>query len=139
MKEETIRHDIIQASTNYDNLDQLVIIFNKAKSLNKIIDKQNGIDLISSYKRASSILTNELEKQKFELSNTADPGIFKSELEKDLFKKINELRKYFSNINKDENFDQSLVNLAESKKVVFDFFDNVIVNEDDQTVKKNRL
>jgi glycyl-tRNA synthetase beta chain len=139
MKEETIRHDIIQASTNYDNLDQLVIIFNKAKSLNKIIDKQNGIDLISSYKRASSILTNELEKQKFELSNTADPGIFKSELEKDLFKKINELRKYFSNINKDENFDQSLVNLAESKKVVFDFFDNVIVNEDDQTIKKNRL
>jgi glycyl-tRNA synthetase beta chain len=139
MKEETIRHDIIQASTNYDNLDQLVIIFNKAKSLNKIIDKQNGIDLISSYKRASSILTNELEKKKFELSNTADPGIFKSELEKDLFKKINELRKYFSNINKDENFDQSLVNLAESKKVVFDFFDNVIVNEDDQTIKKNRL
>jgi glycyl-tRNA synthetase beta chain len=120
-------------------LDQLVIIFNKAKSLNKIIDKQNGIDLISSYKRASSILTNELEKQKFELSNIADPGIFKSELEKNLFKKINELRKYFSNINKDENFDQSLVNLAESKKVVFDFFDNVIVNEDDQTVKKNRL
>ena len=139
MKEETIRHDIIQASTNYDNLDQSVIIFNKAKSLNKIIDKQNGIDLISSYKRASSILTNELEKQKFELSNIADPGIFKSELEKNLFKKINELRKYFSNINKDENFDQSLVNLAESKKVVFDFFDNVIVNEDDQTVKKNRL
>jgi glycyl-tRNA synthetase beta chain len=139
MKEETIRHDIIQASTNYDNLDQSVIIFNKAKSLNKIIDKQNGIDLISSYKRASSILTNELEKQKFELSNIADPGIFKSELEKNLFKKINELRKYFSNINKDENFDQSLVNLAESKKVVFDFFDNVIVNEDDQTIKKNRL
>jgi glycyl-tRNA synthetase beta chain len=139
MKEETIRHDIIQASTNYDNLDQLVIIFNKAKSLNKIIDKQNGIDLISSYKRASSILTNELAKQKFELSNIADPGIFKSELEKNLFKKINELRKYFSNINKDENFDQSLVNLAESKKVVFDFFDNVIVNEDDQTIKKNRL
>jgi glycyl-tRNA synthetase beta chain len=139
MKEETIRHDIIQASTNYDNLDQLVIIFNKAKSLNKIIDKQNGIDLISSYKRASSILTNELEKQKFDLSNIADPAIFKSDLEKNLFKKINELRKYFSNINKDENFDQSLVNLAESKKVVFDFFDNVIVNEDDQTIKKNRL
>jgi glycyl-tRNA synthetase beta chain len=139
MKEETIRHDIIQASTNYDNLDQLVIIFNKAKSLNKIIDKQNGIDLISSYKRASSILTNELAKQKFDLSNIADPAIFKSDLEKNLFKKINELRKYFSNINKDENFDQSLVNLAESKKVVFDFFDNVIVNEDDQTIKKNRL
>ena len=29
--------------------------------------------------------------------------------------------------------------IKESKKVVFDFFDNVIVNEEDQTIKKNRL
>ena len=139
MKEEKIRHDIIQASTNYNNLDKFVIIFGKAKSLNKIINKQNGIDLISSYKRASNILDSELDKLSVELSNTTDPGIFKTELEKNLFKKINELRKYFLSINKDENFEQSLANLAEAKKVIFDFFDNVIVNEDDQTIKKNRL
>ena len=139
MKEEKIRHDIIQASTNYNNLDKFVIIFGKAKSLNKIINKQNGIDLISSYKRASNILDSELDKLSVELSNTTDPGIFKTELEKNLFKKINELRKYFLSINKDENFEQSLANLTEAKKVIFDFFDNVIVNEDDQTIKKNRL
>ena len=139
MKEEKIRHDIIQASTNYNSLDKLVIIFGKAKSLNKIINKQNGIDLISSYKRASNILESELDKLSVELSNTTDPGIFKTELEKNLFKKINELRKYFLSINKDENFEQSLANLAEAKKVIFDFFDNVIVNEDDQIIKKNRL
>ena len=139
MKEEKIRHDIIQASTSSFNLDQSVVIFGKAKSLNKLIDKPNGIDLISSYKRASNILDNELKDKNLELSNTADPGIFKTELEKNLFKKINELRKYFQSINKDENFEQSLDNLAESKKIVFDFFDNVIVNEEDQTIKKNRL
>ena len=139
MKEEKIRHDIIQASTNSLNLDQSVVIFSKAKSLNKIIGKPNGIDIIASYKRASNILDSELKQGKIELSNTTDPGIFKTELEKNLFKKINELRKYFLNINKDENFEQSLANLAESKKVVFDFFDHVIVNEEDQTIKKNRL
>ena len=139
MKEEKIRHDIIQASTNYNSLDKLVIIFGKAKTLNKIINKPTGIDLISSYKRASNILDSELDKLSVELSNTTDPGIFKTELEKNLFKKINELRKYFLSINKDENFEQSLANLAEAKKVIFDFFDNVIVNEDDQTIKKNRL
>jgi len=139
MKEEKIRHDIIQASTNYPSIDQSFVIFSKAKSLNKIINKQNGIDIISSYKRASNILDSELEKHNIELSNTTDPGIFKTDLEKILFKKINDLRKYFSSINKDENFEQSLTNLTEAKKVVFDFFDNVIVNEDDQTIKKNRL
>jgi glycyl-tRNA synthetase beta chain len=139
MKEEKIRHDIIQASANSFNLDHIVVIFGKAKSLNKIIRKQNGIDLISSYKRASNILESKLKNQKIELSNSTDPGIFKTDFEKNLFKKINELGKYFNSINKDENFEESLTYLADSKKVVFDFFDNVIVNEEDTNIKKNRL
>ena len=139
MKEEKIRSDIVQASTSFLNLDQSVIIFGKAKSLNKFIAKPNGIDVVSSFKRASSILESELKDKNLELSNTTDPGIFKTEFEKNLYKKINELRKYFQNINKDEDFDLSLNNLAESKKVIFDFFDNVIVNEEDVTIKKNRL
>jgi len=139
MKEEKIRSDIVLASTSFLNLDQSVIIFGKAKSLNKFIAKPNGIDVVSSFKRASSILESELKDKNLELSNTTDPGIFKTEFEKNLYKKINELRKYFQNINKDEDFDLSLNNLAESKKVIFDFFNNVIVNEDDVTIKKNRL
>ena len=139
MKEEKIRNDIISASTSFLNLDQSVIIFGKAKSLNKLIDKPVGIDVVSSFKRASSILESELKDKKLELSNTTDPGIFKTEFEKNLYKKIVELKKYFQNINKDEDFDLTINNLAESKKVIFDFFDNVIVNEDDITIKKNRL
>jgi glycyl-tRNA synthetase beta chain len=139
MKEEKIRTDIIQASTSFLNLDQSVIVFGKAKSLNKFINKPNGKDVVSSFKRASSILESELTDKTIELSNTTDPGIFKTEFEKNLYKKINELRKYFQNINKDEDFEKSINNLAGSKKVIFDFFDNVIVNEDDITIKKNRL
>ncbi|MDC1045615.1 glycine--tRNA ligase subunit beta [Candidatus Pelagibacter sp.] len=139
MKEEKIRSDIILASTSSFNLDRSVVIFGKAKSLNKFVNKPNGIDLISSYKRASNILESELKDKNLELSNTTDPGIFKTEFEKNLFKKINELSKYFQSINKDENFEQSINNLAESKKVIFDFFDNVIVNDEDITIKKNRL
>jgi len=139
MKEEKIRSDIILASTSSLNLDQSVVIFGKAKSLNNFVNKSNGIDLISSYKRASSILESELRDKNLELSNTTDSGIFKTEYEKNLHKKIIELSKYFQSINKDEDFEQSINNLAESKKVIFDFFDNVIVNEEDLTIKKNRL
>ena len=104
-----------------------------------MINKTNGADVVSSYKRASSILESELRDKNLELSNTTDPGIFKTDFEKNLFKKINELKKYFQNINKDEDFEQSINNLAESKKVIFEFFDNVIVNEEDIIIKKNRL
>ena len=139
MKEEKIRGDIILASSSFLNLDQSVIIFGKAKSLNKLINQTNGADVVSSYKRASSILESELKDENLELSNSTDPGIFKTDFEKNLYKRINELKKYFQNINKDEDFEQSINNLAESKKVIFEFFDNVIVNDEDITIKKNRL
>ena len=56
-----------------------------------------------------------------------------------MLKKINELKKYFLGINKDENYEESLINLAEAKNVIFEFFDNVKVNDEDKNIKKNRL
>ena len=49
------------------------------------------------------------------------------------------MKKYFNSINNDENYQLTLKNLAESKKVIFDFFDNVKVNDDDKKIQKNRL
>ena len=139
MKEKNIRADIINASINSDGIDHLNKIYRKASTLDKVINKKIGEDIVASYKRASNILGNELKNSDFELANTTDPGIFKSDYEKNLLKKINELRKYFSSINKDENYTLSLDNLASAKKVIFDFFDNVKVNDEEQNIKKNRL
>ena len=54
-------------------------------------------------------------------------------------KKINEIKKYYSNINNDENYEQSLSILAGAKEDIFEFFDNVKVNEENETLRKNRL
>ena len=139
MKEKKIRADITDASINSYGIDHMNKIFKKALTLNNLINEEIGEDVMASYKRASSILESELKNSDLELSNTTDPGIFKNDYEKNLLKKINELRKYFTNINKDENYVESLTNLAGAKKVIFDFFDNVKVNDEDKSIKKNRL
>ena len=139
MKEKKIRADITEASINSYGIDHMNKIYKKALTLNNLIKKEIGEDVMASYKRASSILESELKNIDLELSNTTDPGIFKNDYEKNLLKKINELRKYFTNINKDENYVESLTNLAGAKKVIFDFFDNVKVNDEDKSIKKNRL
>jgi len=139
MKEKQIRLDIIEASISSFSLNKLFSSFGKAKSLNKIIDNQSGLDIISSYKRASNILDSELKNSEIEITNTTDPGIFKTDFEKNLYKKISEIKKYYSSINNDENYEQSLLILASAKKDVFDFLDNVRVNEDNETLRKNRL
>ncbi len=139
MREKKISADIIEASINSYGIDNVSKIYQKALALNNVINKQVGNDIVLSYKRASNILDTELKDKQFELSNTVDPGIFKNEFEKNLLKKINQLRKYFLSVNKDENYDQSLDNLADTKKVIFEFFDNVKVNDEDKNIKKNRL
>jgi len=139
MKEKKIRADITEAAISSYGIDHMNKIYKKALILNNEIKKEIGEDIMASYKRASSILASELKNNDFELSNTTDPGIFKNEYEKNLLKKINELRKYFTNINKDENYMESLANLAGAKKVIFNFFDNVKVNDEDKNIKKNRL
>ena len=134
-----IRIDITEASINSYGIDHMNKIYKKALTLNNLINEEIGEDVMASYKRASSILESELKNSDLEISNTTDPGIFKNDYEKNLLKKINELRKYFTNINKDENYMESLTNLAGAKKVIFDFFDNVKVNDEDKSIKKNRL
>ena len=38
-----------------------------------------------------------------------------------------------------ENYHQTLNNLTSAKVVIFDFFDNIIVNDEDKVIRKNRL
>ncbi len=139
MKEKKIRTDITEAAISSYGIDHMNKIYKKGLILNNEIKEVIGEDIMASYKRASSILESELKSSNLELSNTTDPGIFRNDYEKNLLKKINELSKYFTNINKDENYIESLKNLAGAKKVIFDFFDNVKVNDEDINIKKNRL
>ena len=139
MKEKNIRLDIIETSINSYGIENMIKTYNKALILNKLINQETGQALLVSYKRASNILDHELKNQELELSNAVDPVLFNNDFEKNLYKKINELRKYFANINNDENYELSLSNLAESKNIIFEFFDNVIVNDKDKAIQKNRL
>ena len=139
MKEKNIRLDIIEAAISSYGIDNMIKVYKKALTLNKLINKDIGLAVISCYKRTSNILDQELKNPEFELSNSTDPGLFKNDFEKNLYKKIHDLRKYFTSISKDENYELSLKNLAESKNTVFDFFDNVMVNDKDKAIKKNRL
>ena len=139
LKEKQIRFDIIDATISSFSLNKIFSLFEKARCLNKHINGELGLNLISTYKRASNIIDNEMKNNELEINSIPDQGLFKNDYEKKLFKKISEMQKYFSKIDDDEIYDVSLKVLAESKKEVFDFLDNVKVNEENEILKKNRL
>ena len=138
-KEKNIRLDIIESSILTNDIDELYIGYKKAEVLNKHINKDLGQEVVGIYKRSSSILNSEIIKNKLELSNSVDVGLFKNDFEKNLYKKIQEIKKYFLNAGKNDDFDENLKELFKFKQDVNLFFDNVIVNDQNQLIKKNRL
>ena len=91
------------------------------------------------YKRASNILDQEKKKIKLEITGDPNSILFKKEEEKLLFNEIYELRKYFSSSLKNENYEKTLEILSNVKQTTDNFFDNVVVNDENKDIKKNRL
>ena len=138
LKEKKIRNDIVESSIHKASIDELAKIYKKSLALNKNIKKSLGLEVIYIYKRASNILINERDNS-IEIIGSADPGIFKNDFEKNLYKKIHNIRKYFSSVGRSENYEESLKTLSDAKIDVDAFFDNVVVNDSDPIIKKNRL
>jgi len=138
-KEKNIRLDIIESFILSNDIDDLYTGYKKAEILNRNIKKEIGKDVIGIYKRSSNILNNEILKNKLELSNSVDTGLFKNDFEKNLYKKIEGIKKYFIEVGKNENFEDSLKELFKCKQDVNSFFENVKVNDENELIKKNRL
>ena len=138
MKDKKIRHDIIESSVSTFSIDDLLKIFKKSLIFNKNIKKNVVLEVVAIYKRSSNILISEVNK-KNEINGSPDPALFKNDFEKNLYKRILDIRKYFSNVGREEDYTESLKTLSNSKNEVNNFFDNVVVNDNDPIIKKNRL
>ena len=138
LKEKKVRFDIIESSISSFGIDSLYNIYKKSVFLNRNIKKDFCLDAIAIYKRSSNILYNE-KKISSEIVGTVDPGLFRNEYEKKLYKKIHDIIKYFSSVGREENYEEILRKLSSTKIEVSEFFENVIVNDDEQIIKKNRL
>ena len=139
MKEKEIRNDIIESAIGNNGIDNILDTYKKALNFNKVIKKQIGEDVVFIYKRASNIISEPIKKKELEQMSNADPGLFKNEMEKNLYKKIHEIRKFFTNVANENEYQNMLIELASSKKEVTDFFDNVTVNDENDAIRINRL
>ena len=103
--------------------------------MNKYIKKDVGINAINSYKRASNII----EKIEKSIIGRPDAVLFRTDEEKILFEKINEITKSFYSKRNNKDYENLLINLSETKQFTDNFFDNVVVNDENQDIKNNRL
>ena len=139
LKDKKIRNDIIEAADSSNTDFDFLELYKKCLIINKSISNDLYKSIVASYKRASNIIDQELKIKSMKIIGLPEPILFKKEEEKNLFTKINEIRKYFSSVKKQEIYTDTLHMLSGAKIVTDNFFDNVIVNDENPDIKKNRL
>ncbi len=135
LKLKNIKIDIIEASISSHTGDNFLDLYKKNLLMNKYINKDVGINAISSYKRASNIT----DKEDKGIAGRPDAVLFRTDEEKILFEKINEIRKAFTVKESNKDYENLLIRLSETKQLTDNFFDNVVVNDENQDIKNNRL
>ena len=98
-------------------------------------NKGIGLNAISSYKRASNIL----DKAGKGITGRPDAVLFRKEEEKILHEKINEIRKAFTVKDDNKDYESLLIKLSNTKESTDNFFENVVVNDENHDIKNNRL
>ncbi len=135
LREKKVRTDIIEASISSHFNDNFLELYKKTLIMNKFISKDLGKNAVSTYKRASNILQQEKSISK----NGPDAVLFKYEEEKELFERINSIRKTFTLKDEKKNYESHLRLLSDTKLSTDKFFDNVKVNDENKDLKNNRL
>ena len=135
LKQKNIKFDIIEASINSHAGDNFLDLFKKTILMNKHINKEIGMNAVNSYKRAANIL----DKANKVISGRPDAVLFRKDEEKHLYEKINEIRKAFTVKESNKDYENLLIKLSNTKESTDNFFDNVVVNDENQDIKNNRL
>ena len=139
LKENNIRSDIIEAVDSSHVGNDFLMLYKKCLTMKKNISKDVCKDIVGTYKRAANILDQELKNKTEDIQGQPESFLFKKDEEKHLYSKINDIRKYFSSTKKKESYEETLQILAGAKSTTDDFFNNVIVNDENLDIKKNRL
>ena len=135
LKLKNIKPDIIEASISSHIGDNFLDLYKKNILMNKYINKDVGINTISSYKRASNII----DKADKRITGRPDTVLFRTEEEKVLYEITNDIRKAFMSKESHKDYEKLLIRLSETKQFTDNFFDNVVVNDENQNIKNNRL
>lgn len=118
--------------------DDLLQIVRRVKALGSFLDTEDGKNLLSGTKRAANILAAE-EKKKTTIAENVEPALFREEAEKSLFAAVNQAEKEAGQAIHNEDFSAAMLALSALREPVDSFFERVLVNDEDQAVRANRL
>lgn len=139
LRDEGIRHDVIDACLAMPGSDDLTLLVRRAEALSGFLGTDDGENLLQGFKRANNILTQAEEADGVEYSFGADEKFADTPEEKALFAALDTAEKRIKSAMQKEEFEEAMGAMAALRAPIDAFFEAVQVNSENQLLRRNRL
>ncbi len=139
LRDEGIRHDVIDACLSMAGNDDLALVVARARAVQAVLSTDDGENLIQGYRRANNILTQAEAKDGVEYRFGADMKFAETNEERALFAALAAAREAANPALASEDFATAMAALAALRGPIDAFFEKVQVNADSEIVRRNRL
>ena len=134
-----VRHDVIDAVFALGGVDDLTRTHTRITALAALLETDDGANLIAAYKRANNILEAEEKKDGVEYSLDPNPKLAEEDAERALFSALDAADESIKGLLKAEDYAGAMTEMASLRPPLDAFFDKVVVNAENQVVRRNRL
>ncbi len=139
LRDQGMRHDLIDAVFALGNQDDLLMVVRRVEALSKLLETEDGRNLLAGVKRASNILRIEEKKENRSFDGDVNQMILIQGEEKELHTAINTAVAQARKAVRADDFEAAMKAMAKLRAPVDHFFDKVTVNADDPSFRENRL
>lgn len=139
LRDQGIRHDVIDACLAMPGNDDLTLLVNRAEALSAFLQTSNGENLLQGFKRANNILTQAEAKDGVEYSFGPDPKLAETDEERALFAALDQAEAAIKPAMDTEDFATAMTAMAALRAPIDAFFEAVQINTENQIIRRNRL
>jgi len=139
LKDQGIRHDIIDACVVMDGNDDINLLVKRARALSETLETDDGENLIQGFKRANNILSQAEAADGVEYSYGADVKFAETDEERTLFGALDRSEATIKLATEAQDFASAMSAIATLRTPIDTFFEAVQINSDNPTVRRNRL
>ena len=139
LRDEGIRHDVIDACIAMPGNDDISLLAKRAHALQSMLVTDDGESLVQGFRRANNILSQAEKKDGVEYSYGADIKFAESDAEKMLFAALDKVDAKIKPAIGAQDFLSAMTAIATLRGPIDIFFEKVKINADSAMIRRNRL
>jgi glycyl-tRNA synthetase beta chain len=139
LRDEGVRHDLIDAVFVLSGDDDFVRLVGRVKALEAVLKTEDGANLLTAYRRAANILRIEEKRDSRSYERTPNADRLELPEEKELLRAMTAARERIAAKIADECYGDAMSVMAGLRAPVDRFFDKVTVNTPEAMLRENRL